>query len=139
MQEYGDFSPASEAYLTAITEYLDQRLDDSTLCPEHLLWSLIRFSFLYPISSTCIGFWVIVVRMIIPWKRLEMAHRQAVEALLWASLELLETMDSLKIPDMTLVSTARQVCVRQFPKSSFVSFYGSPYRLKLHLLSSHSI
>lgn len=122
MQDYGDFSPAVELYLAAVEEHLNQKTDDSALCPEHLLWSLIRLSFLYPVSDKCIELWMTAVRMTTAWKRLEMADRQAIEDSLWVSLELPETMDNLTIlgpPKMTPVSTPWQMCERPVPKDCF--------------------
>lgn len=122
MQDYGDFSLAVELYLAAVEEHLNQKTDDSALCSEHLIWSLIRLSFLYTVNDNCIEFWMTVVRMTTAWKRLEMADRQAIEASLWASLELPETMYSLTTlgpPKMTPVSIPWQMCEQPVPKDCF--------------------
>ncbi|KAF4626396.1 hypothetical protein G7Y89_g11769 [Cudoniella acicularis] len=122
MQECGDFSRATELYLASVTEHLKQKIDDSALSPENLLWSLLRLSFLHAVGPKCIEFWVTVVRMTAAWKRLEMADRQAIEASLWVSLELPETADSLTMfgqPKMKLVSTLWRVCERPVPKDCF--------------------
>ena len=122
MEECGDFSRATELYFASVAEHLDKKTDDSALSPEHLLWSLLRLSFLHPNSTRCIDFWVKVVRMTTAWKRLELADRQAVEISLWVSLELPETVDSLPMldpPKMTPVSTFRRVYERPVPKDCF--------------------
>jgi hypothetical protein len=122
MQSYGDFSDSTESYLAAVTEYLDQKTDDSALSPEHLLWSLIRLSFLHRVSSRCIDVWVGVVRMTTAWKSLELADRQAIEASLWVSLELPESINSLtvfKSPKMSPVRTSWEMRERPVPKDCF--------------------
>jgi hypothetical protein len=123
MRDCGDFSRATELYLAAVAEHLDGKKDDSALCPEHLLWSLIRLSFLHANSTKCIEHWMAVVRMSTAWKQLQMVERQSIEALLWASLELPETVDSvtmLTLPKtVTAISTPWQMSARTVPKDCF--------------------
>jgi hypothetical protein len=86
LPKYRDFSHAAESNLADVTHHLEQKTDDSALSPEHLLWSLIRLSFVQPKCPLCFEFWVIAVRMTTAWKGLEVADRQAIHALLWLSL-----------------------------------------------------
>jgi hypothetical protein len=119
LQTYGDSSLAAESYLASVTHHLEQKIDDSALSPEHLLWSLIRLSFLQPKSPHCFEFWVIAVRMTTAWKGLEVADRQAIHALLWLSLELPDAVESLIMPKMTLSSVPWKTSERIVPKDCF--------------------
>jgi hypothetical protein len=122
LQKHGDFSLAAESYLASVTHHLEQKTDDSALSPEHLLWSLIRLSFLHPRSPLGFEFWVIAVRMTTAWKGLDMADRQAVHAYLWLSLELPDAVESsimLRVPNLTLSSVPWQTSERIVPKDCF--------------------
>ncbi|KAF2798063.1 hypothetical protein K505DRAFT_414633 [Melanomma pulvis-pyrius CBS 109.77] len=122
MEDTGDFAPATKAYLESVTKHLDRKTDDSALSPEHLLWSLIRLSFLYPESNKCIEFWVSAVDMTAAWKRLRVADRQAMQVSLWASLELPEMVEGsvkLALTRKVPISTPWSLGERTVPKDCF--------------------
>lgn len=119
MEEYGDFSRVTESYLSSVEEHLDQRIDDSALSSEHLLWFMIRLSFLHPVRTKCLECWVAVVRMMTAWKTLAIMERHTVQTSLWKSLDLAEITESTKVfspINMTPISTPWQACGRTVPK-----------------------
>ncbi|KIW15891.1 hypothetical protein PV08_05941 [Exophiala spinifera] len=79
-EHYGQDSDEARSYLASLQTHLEGRSDDSYLAPAHLLWAMLRLSFLNKAKEKCIENWISVVRMTSAWKGLDAAEREQLRA-----------------------------------------------------------
>jgi hypothetical protein len=85
-ENYGQDSEEAKFYLHSLQVHLEGRSDDSYLAPAHLLWAMLRLSFLNRAKEKCIDIWISVVRMTSAWKALDGTEREQFRADFLASL-----------------------------------------------------
>ncbi|EXJ75895.1 uncharacterized protein A1O5_00403 [Cladophialophora psammophila CBS 110553] len=88
---HGDFDPATDSCIEAISQHLEEARDDASVSPVHLLWFVVRLSVSASIGERYAQIWTGVIRILTALHRLKPLVQDNAERLLFASLEIPES------------------------------------------------
>ncbi|OQU95860.1 hypothetical protein CLAIMM_02025 [Cladophialophora immunda] len=95
LRSHGDFDPATDSCIEAISQHLEEARDDASISPVHLLWFLIRLSVSASIGERYAQVWIGVIRMLAAFHRLAPSVQNNAERLLFTSLEMPEMFEQI--------------------------------------------
>ncbi|KIW80463.1 hypothetical protein Z517_07079 [Fonsecaea pedrosoi CBS 271.37] len=93
LMQHGDFDPATDSCIDAISQHLEEARDDASISPVHLMWFLVRLSVSASIGERYAQVWIGIVRMLAAFHRLAPPVQDNAERLLFTSLEMPEMVD----------------------------------------------
>ncbi|KIX93807.1 uncharacterized protein Z520_10432 [Fonsecaea multimorphosa CBS 102226] len=92
---HGDFDPATDSCIEAISQHLEGARDDAAISPVHLLWFLTRLTVSATIGERYAQVWIGVIRMLAAFHRLAPSVQKDAERLLFVSLEMPEMYEQI--------------------------------------------
>ncbi|OAP62121.1 hypothetical protein AYL99_04324 [Fonsecaea erecta] len=92
---HGDFDPATDSCIEAISQHLEVARDDASISPVHLMWFLVRLTISASIGERYAEIWIGVIRMLAAFHRLAPPIQNATEKLLFTSLVMPEIFEQI--------------------------------------------